>query len=123
MSAATLIECPQMAEPATAPLPEAGWGDYIRRCAVRDESALAALYDESSKLTYSIALRILQDDADASEVVVDVYKQVWERPPGSMIAAVRRRRGSSCWPAAARSIAGVFARRARRREEAKSCPM
>jgi RNA polymerase sigma-70 factor (ECF subfamily) len=66
-----------MGEPASAPLREAAWGDYIRRCVSRDESALAALYDESSQLAYTIALRILQDEADASEVVLDVYKQVW----------------------------------------------
>jgi RNA polymerase sigma-70 factor (ECF subfamily) len=67
-----------MGEPASAPLREAQWGEYVRRCASRDESALAALYDESSQLAYTIAKRILQDDADASEVVLDVYKQVWE---------------------------------------------
>lgn len=67
-----------MGEPATAPLREAAWGEYVRRCASRDESALAALYDESSQLAYTIALRILQDEADAAEVVLDVYKQVWD---------------------------------------------
>src|SRR5271165_6682452 len=67
-----------MGEPGCAPVREAGWDDYIRRCAQRDESALAALYDESSQLAYTIARRILQDDADASEVVMDVYKQVWD---------------------------------------------
>ena len=40
---------------------------------------MAALYDESSRFTYTIAMRILQDEADTSEVVVDVYKQVWEK--------------------------------------------
>jgi len=36
------------------------------------------LYDESSRLVYTMALRILQNEADASEVVLDVYRQVWE---------------------------------------------
>ena len=67
-----------MGEPAHAVLREAGWGDYVRRCASRDESALEALYDESSRLAYTVAMRILQDEADASEVVVDVYRQVWD---------------------------------------------
>jgi RNA polymerase sigma-70 factor (ECF subfamily) len=67
-----------MGEARSAPLREAAWGGYVRRCAARDEAALAALYDESSQLAYTIALRILQDEADASEVVVDVYKQVWD---------------------------------------------
>jgi len=67
-----------MGESAGAVLREAAWGDYVRRCAARDESALSALYDKSSQLAYSIALRILQNEADASEVVVDVYRQVWD---------------------------------------------
>jgi RNA polymerase sigma-70 factor (ECF subfamily) len=68
-----------MGEPGRAVLREAAWGDYIRRCASRDESALGVLYDESSQLAYTIAIRILQDEADAAEVVLDVYKQVWDR--------------------------------------------
>lgn len=66
------------------------WQGYLQRCALRDESALAALYDESSSLVFTIAMRVLQDEADASEVVVDVYRQVWE-------AAIRfdERRGSA----------------------------
>jgi RNA polymerase sigma-70 factor (ECF subfamily) len=67
-----------MGEPARAAVRETDWGAYVRGCASRDESALAALYDESSQLVYSVALRILQDEADASEVVVDVYRQVWD---------------------------------------------
>jgi RNA polymerase sigma-70 factor, ECF subfamily len=57
---------------------------------MRDESALAALYDESSRLVYTIALRILQDEADASEVVLDVYRQVW-----TAAARFDERRGSA----------------------------
>jgi len=63
---------------AFAVLQKGSWGEYVRRCAARDETALAALYDESSRLAYTIALRILRDEADASEVVLDVYRQVWE---------------------------------------------
>jgi RNA polymerase sigma-70 factor (ECF subfamily) len=67
-----------MAESAHAAARETEWGAYVRRCASRDESGLAALYDESSPLAYAVAMRIPQDEADASEVVLDVYKQVWE---------------------------------------------
>src|SRR5215471_10900981 len=66
-----------MVEPGQTAPRELAWGGYIRRCASRDESALAALYDESSQLTFSIAMRVFQDEADASEVVLDVYKEVW----------------------------------------------
>jgi RNA polymerase sigma-70 factor, ECF subfamily len=68
----------QMAGAERATLRESAWGDYLRRCVSRDESALGELYDESSQLVYTIAMRILQDEADASEVVVDVYKQIWD---------------------------------------------
>jgi hypothetical protein len=68
-----------MGEPGRAPLREAARGDYVRRCASHHESALAALYDdESSQLVYTIASTFFQDEADACEVVIDVYKQVWD---------------------------------------------
>ena len=73
-----IVRLVALGEPNMSALSGADWGDYVRRCALRDESALAALYDESSQLAYTIAMRILQDEADASEVVLDVYKQVWE---------------------------------------------
>src|ERR1700758_4070813 len=67
-----------MAEPARAVPREAAWGSYVRRCASKDESALATLYDESSPFAFAIAMRVLQDEADAAEVVMDVYQQVWQ---------------------------------------------
>lgn len=67
-----------MADASRSVRREVAWRDYVRRCAMRDEDALAALYDESSQLIYTIALRVLQDEADASEVTADVYRQVWE---------------------------------------------
>ena len=47
------------------------------RCAAGDQSALAALYDESSSLVCALAMRLLGDMADAEEVTLDVYTQVW----------------------------------------------
>jgi RNA polymerase sigma-70 factor, ECF subfamily len=79
-----------MGESSRMAVSEMAWGEYVRRCASRDESALAALYDESSQLVYTIALRILQDEADASEVVLDVYQQVW-----SAAARFDEQRGSA----------------------------
>ncbi len=43
-----------------------------------DAEALAALYDEASPLVFSIALRIVENRADAEEVTVDVFTQVWK---------------------------------------------
>ena len=54
------------------------WRDQITRIAAGDESALAELYDSSSRLVYSLALRILSNPTDAEEVALDVYTQVWK---------------------------------------------
>lgn len=56
---------------------DALWNSYLQRAAGGDQQAFAKLYDESSHLVYSVALRILGNDADAEEVTVDVYSQVW----------------------------------------------
>jgi len=53
------------------------WSGYLREIAAGRESALASLYDESSALVYTLALRILGNSADAEEVTLDVYNQVW----------------------------------------------
>lgn len=44
-----------------------------------DESALALLYDASSRLVYGLALRILGEAGAAEEVTLDVYLQVWKQ--------------------------------------------
>lgn len=40
--------------------------------------ALAALYDEASPLVFSMAMRIVENRADAEEVTIDVFAQVWK---------------------------------------------
>jgi RNA polymerase sigma-70 factor (ECF subfamily) len=49
----------------------------VRRIAAGDQSALAALYDTTNRLIYGMALRILGNPADAEEVTLDIYTQVW----------------------------------------------
>ncbi len=56
---------------------DSGWADLIARAGAGEHQALASLYDESSPLIYSIALRMIRDAADAEEVVLDVYTYVW----------------------------------------------
>ena len=53
------------------------WSGYIEHAARGDQAAFAALYDASRHLVYAIALRILREPADAEEVTLDVYMQVW----------------------------------------------
>jgi RNA polymerase sigma-70 factor (ECF subfamily) len=68
---------PQPRARTTASDRDALWNSYVQRAATGDQQAFASLYDESSHLVYSIALRILGNEADADEVTVDVYTQVW----------------------------------------------
>jgi RNA polymerase sigma-70 factor (ECF subfamily) len=54
------------------------WDQYADRIQAREERALSELYDRTSRLVYSLALRILSNTADAEEVVCDVYAQIWK---------------------------------------------
>jgi RNA polymerase sigma-70 factor, ECF subfamily len=66
-------------KPGLAPraMLESAWKEFVGRAAGGDQSGLAALYDESSSLVYSVALRMLGHREDAEEVTLDVYTQVW----------------------------------------------
>jgi len=66
-------------EPAGIPRTdlERAWSGYVRRIMAADQDALAALYDATNHLVYGMALRILGNPADAEEVTLDIYTQVW----------------------------------------------
>jgi len=57
---------------------EERWISYLDGVRARRAESLASLYDETSSLLYGLALRILNDPADAEEVVLDAYQQVWK---------------------------------------------
>jgi len=57
---------------------ELRWRVYLNGVRGRDPESLALLYDETSAILYSFAVRMLNDTADAEEVVLDVYQQVWK---------------------------------------------
>lgn len=54
-------------------------GRLIRGVADGDQSALAKLYDRSSRVAFGLILRVLGDPAMAEEVTLDVYTQVWRQ--------------------------------------------
>jgi RNA polymerase sigma-70 factor, ECF subfamily len=45
----------------------------------KDETALSQLYDLTANKVYGLALKILTNEADAEEVVCDVYSQLWHK--------------------------------------------
>jgi len=49
------------------------------RIAKGDQSAIAALYDDTHRLVYGLILRVLGDSSTAEEVLLDVYTQVWRQ--------------------------------------------
>ena len=53
------------------------WQGYLSEIAQGRESALSELYDESKGLVYTFALKILDNQSDAEEITLDVYKYVW----------------------------------------------
>jgi RNA polymerase sigma-70 factor (ECF subfamily) len=51
----------------------------IAKVADGDQSALATLYDATSRLVFGLVLRIIGDRSTAEEVLLDVYTQVWRQ--------------------------------------------
>ena len=56
---------------------EVRWRSYMGGMRSGQTEALAHLYDETSSIVFSLALRVLGNQADAEEVVLDVYQQLW----------------------------------------------
>jgi RNA polymerase sigma-70 factor (ECF subfamily) len=58
---------------------EAHLTTLLARAGAGDQAALADLYDGTHVLVYSLALRILHDQAAAEDVTIEVYTQVHRR--------------------------------------------
>jgi RNA polymerase sigma-70 factor (ECF subfamily) len=56
---------------------EKRWREYLGGIAAGNGEPLGRLYDEAAAMLYGLAMRIVGNPADADEVVVDVFEQVW----------------------------------------------
>lgn len=100
---------------------DALWLGLLERIARGDSQGIAALYDASSRLVYSLALRILGDSGDAEEVTMDVYLQVWR----SATHFNRERGNAAAWLltiARSRAIDRLRQRTSRTKNEAPLTP-
>jgi RNA polymerase sigma-70 factor (ECF subfamily) len=82
-STVTSSACGRMLGPAALPLPkvaqnEERWRAHLDGIRLGNSESLARLYDETCGILYGLALRVLNDPADAEEVILDVYQQVWK---------------------------------------------
>jgi RNA polymerase sigma-70 factor (ECF subfamily) len=90
---------------------EAAGRDLIERMARQDQSALAEFYDRYYKLVFSFALKILSCRAEAEEVMLEVFWQVWQQA-----GQYNRSRGSiSAWLIMMARSRAIDRRRARER--------
>jgi RNA polymerase sigma-70 factor (ECF subfamily) len=89
-------------------------GELVQRLAAGEEAALAELYDASSQLVFSLALRILGDRNAAEDAVVEVYTQAWR----SADTYVPGRGTPSSWLLTLTRSRAIDMLRVRRRERA-----
>jgi RNA polymerase sigma-70 factor (ECF subfamily) len=55
--------------------------DLVIRVAQGDEQALGRLYDRFGAALYAVAYRVLNEKADAEEVVMEAFAQAWREAP------------------------------------------
>jgi RNA polymerase sigma-70 factor, ECF subfamily len=53
--------------------------ELLRRVAEGDQAAFAALYDRLSPILYGVAFRMMNDAAEAEDVLQDGFTYIWRR--------------------------------------------
>lgn len=102
-------------ERSAAQQPDCAWAQLVQRAASGERDALTDLYDQTSALVYSLALRILGDEPAAEDVVIEVYTHAWR-----MASTFEPTRGTaSAWLLTLTRSRAIDALRARRRNRAR----
>lgn len=70
--------CVAVAETQRADPRESVWRRLVSRMAEGQQAALSDLYDQSSRVLYALALRVVRRAEDADEVIHDVYSRAWK---------------------------------------------
>jgi RNA polymerase sigma-70 factor, ECF subfamily len=52
----------------------------LDRVRLRDQGAMAAIFDRYGSMVYSVALRVLKDPPAAEDVMQQIFFEVWENP-------------------------------------------
>jgi RNA polymerase sigma-70 factor, ECF subfamily len=60
---------------------------------LKNQKAMASLFDRYGSMVYSVALRVLKDPGHAEDIVQEVFFQVWQNPQ----AFVARRGSLAAW--------------------------
>ena len=68
-----------MSNPATQEDNRAEEFDLLRRIAQRERAAFEDLYSRYANILYASALKFVKEDADAQDVVQDVFIQIWDK--------------------------------------------
>jgi RNA polymerase sigma-70 factor, ECF subfamily len=58
---------------------ETAWVTLVRSVASEDQDALRSLYDQTSRIVFTLAMRITNNAETAEEVTLDVFHDVWRR--------------------------------------------
>lgn len=66
---------------ARGPAPGPRDADLVLRMAQGDERALGLLYDRFGNVMFAVAFRVVGQQADAEEVVMEAFSQAWREAP------------------------------------------
>ena len=67
------------ADTAKSPVSEKDWVGLVQRIAAGDQLALHALYAQTHRIVFTLAVRIVSNRESAEEVTIDVFHDVWRR--------------------------------------------